>query len=52
MVGHQTVVQISNETVRIIHEVWQVDRKAAVVTARLLCQPAVVLWLESAEVVW
>ena len=52
MVGHQTVVQISNEAVRIIHEAWQVDREAAVVTARLLCQPAVVLWLESAEVVW
>ena len=52
MVGHQTVVQISNETVRTIHEAWQVDREAAVVTARLLCQPAVVLWLESAEVVW
>ena len=52
MVGHQTVVQIGNEAVRIIHEAWQVDREAAVVTARLLCQPAVVLWLESAEVVW
>lgn len=52
MVGHQTVVQISNEAVRTIHEAWQVDREAAVVTARLLCQPAVVLWVESAEVVW
>lgn len=52
MVGHQTVVRISNEAVRTIHEAWQVDREAAVVTARLLCQPAVVLWFESAEVVW
>lgn len=52
MVGHRTVVQIGNEAVRTIHEAWQVDREAAVVTARLLCQPAVVLWLESAEVVW
>ena len=52
MVTHQQVVQIDNKTLRAIHEVWQVDREAAVVTARLLCQPAVVLWLESAEVVW
>jgi hypothetical protein len=52
MVTHQQVVQIDNKALRAIHEVWQVDREAAVVTARLLCQPAVVLWLESAEVVW
>ena len=52
MVTHQQVVQIDNKTLRAIHEAWQVDREAAVVTARLLCQPAVVLWLESAEVVW
>ena len=52
MVSHRQVVQVGAEAVRIIHEAWQVDRKAAVVTARLLCQPAVVLWLESAEVVW
>lgn len=52
MVDHQTVVRINKGAVRIIHEAWQVDREAAVVTARLLCQPAVVLWLESAEVVW
>lgn len=49
---HQVPVVIGNEAVRTIHEAWQVDREAAVVTARLLCQPAVVLWLESAEVVW
>ena len=52
MATHQQVVLIGNEAVRTIHEAWQVDREAAVVTARLLCQPAVVLWLESAEVVW
>lgn len=49
---HQVPVVIGNEAIRAIHEAWQVDREAAVVTARLLCQPAVVLWLESAEVVW
>ena len=49
---HQVPVMIGNEVIRAIHEAWQVDREAAVVTARLLCQPAVVLWLESAEVVW
>lgn len=50
---HHTVpVVIDNDTVRAIHEAWQIDREAAVVTARLLCQPEVVLWLESAEVVW
>lgn len=52
MTDHQQAVQIEVEAVRTIHEAWQVDREAAVVTARLLCQPAVVLWLESAEVVW
>ena len=52
MVSHRQVVQVGAEAVRIIHEAWQVDREAAVVTARLLCQPAVVLWLESAEVMW
>lgn len=36
----------------VIHQAWLADRQAAVVTAQLLCQPAHVLWLESAEVVW
>ena len=49
---HTVPVVIDSDTIRAIHEAWQVDREAAVVTARLLCQPAVVLWLESAEVVW
>jgi hypothetical protein len=36
----------------VIHQAWLADRQAAVVTAQLLCQPARVLWLESAEAVW
>lgn len=36
----------------VIHQAWLADRQAAVVTAQLLCRPARVLWLESAEVVW
>lgn len=43
---------VDGKHMSVIHQAWLADRQAAVVTAQLLCQPAHVLWLESAEVVW
>jgi len=44
--------QIRVEDINLVIETWQVDPEAALVTAQLVLQPARVLWLESAEVVW
>lgn len=43
---------VDGKHMSVIHQAWLADRQVAVVTAQLLCQPAHVLWLESAEVVW
>lgn len=49
-VGQPCVIE--NGALLTVMASWQVDPAAAVVTAQLLCRPAKVLWLESAEVVW
>ena len=43
---------IENEALLTVMASWQAEPAAAQATANLMCRPARVLWLESAEVVW